>query len=97
VPGMYATVLFKAERRAQALAVPTEAVRGNRKHSVYVVNAQQEIEERPVTLGLETPTCFEVLSGLKEGDLVLVGDLSQVTPGQRVVPKLIPAPTLAQE
>jgi RND family efflux transporter MFP subunit len=88
VPGMYATVVFKPERRAQALAVPTEAVRGNQQHTVYVVNARQEIEERPVTLGLETPTCFEVLGGLKEGDLVVVGELSQVTPGQKVVPKL---------
>jgi hypothetical protein len=45
-----------------------------------------------VTLGLETPTSREVLAGLKEGDLVLVGSRSQVNPGQTVEPKLINSP-----
>jgi hypothetical protein len=48
-----------------------------------------------VTLGLETPTSYEVLAGLKEGDLVLIGSRSQVKPGQKVEPKLISS--LAQE
>ena len=56
VPGMYATVVLKVERRPQALAIPTEAISADKKTSVYVVNSEQEIEERPVTLGLETPT-----------------------------------------
>jgi multidrug efflux pump subunit AcrA (membrane-fusion protein) len=55
---------------------------------VYVVNDQGQIEERPVTLGLETPTSYEVLTGLKEGDLVLIGSRSQVKVGQKVEPKL---------
>ena len=42
-----------------------------------------------MTLGLETPTNYEVLAGLKEGDLVLIGSRSQVKPGQKVEPKLI--------
>ena len=89
VPGMYATVVLKVERRPQALAIPTEAVPAGQKSSVYVVNDQNQIEERPVTLGLETPTSYEVLAGLKEGDLVLIGSRSQVKPGQKVEPKLI--------
>jgi RND family efflux transporter MFP subunit len=88
VPGMYATVVLKVERRPQALAIPTEAVPAGLKSSVYVVNDQGQIEERPVTLGLETPTSYEVLTGLKEGDLVLIGSRSQVKVGQKVEPKL---------
>jgi hypothetical protein len=38
---------------------------------------------------LETPNRYEVLAGLKEGDLVLVGSRSQVKPGQEVEPKLV--------
>jgi RND family efflux transporter MFP subunit len=90
VPGMYATVNLKVQRRPKALAVPTEAVAGDKKATtVFVVNSGQQIEERTVTLGLETPTSYEVLSGLKDGDLVLTSDRSKVKPGQKVEPKLI--------
>jgi RND family efflux transporter MFP subunit len=89
VPGMYATVVLKVDRRPDALAIPTEAVSASQKSSVFVVNDQNQVEERPVTLGLETPSSYEVLTGLKEGDLVLIGSRSQVKPGQKVEPKLI--------
>ena len=89
VPGMYATVVLKVERRPQALAIPTEAISTDRKTSVYVVNSGQEIEERSVTLGLETPTQYEIVGGLNEGDLVMMGSRSQVKPGQKVAAKLI--------
>jgi RND family efflux transporter MFP subunit len=89
VPGMYATVVLKVERRPQALAIPTEAISTDKKNSVYVVNSDQEIEERPVTLGLETAGKYEIVAGLKEGDLVMIGSRSQVKPGQKVEAKLI--------
>jgi RND family efflux transporter MFP subunit len=89
MPGMYATVLLKVERRPQALAIPTEAISTDKKNSVYIVNSEQEIEERPVTLGLETPDKYEVVAGLKEGDLVMIGARSKVKPGQKVEAKVI--------
>jgi len=89
VPGMYARVVLRVERRPGALTVPTEAIASDKNTSVFVVNGDQEIEERQVTLGLETPTQFEVLSGLKEGDLVLIGSRSQVRLGQKVEAKLV--------
>jgi RND family efflux transporter MFP subunit len=95
VPGMYATVVLKVERRPDALAIPTEAVPADQKSSVYVVNDQNQIEDRLVTLGLETPNSYEVLAGLKEGDLVLIGNRSQGKVGQKVESKLITS--LAQQ
>lgn len=91
VPGMYATVVLKVERRPHALAIPTEAVPAGESGtaSVYVVNERGEIDERQVTLGLETPTSHEVIAGLKEGDLVLIGSRSQVKPGQKVEARLV--------
>ena len=89
VPGMYATVALKVQRRPQALAIPTEAVAVDKKATVYVVNANQQIEERTVATGLETATSYEVISGLNEGDLVLISDRSKVKPGQKVEAKLI--------
>lgn len=89
VPGMYATVVLKVERRPRTLAIPTEAISTGANPSVYLVNGSQEIEERPVTLGLETPTRYEITDGLNEGDLVMIGSRSQVKPGQKVAVTLI--------
>lgn len=89
VPGMYATVTLKVEKRPQALAVPIEAVIGGNPPVVYVVNQNNEIEARPVALGMETPDKYEVTSGLNEGDLVVIGNRSKLQAGQKVEPKLI--------
>ena len=88
IPGMYASVILKTERRPNAIAIPTEAITPG-KTSVYVVNGNNEVEERTVSLGLETPTKYEVLAGVKEGDLVLIGNSGQLKPGQKVEPKLV--------
>ena len=89
IPGMYATVVLKVEKHLQALAVPTEAVAGEKTHTVYVVNPDHQIEEREVKLGLETPDKYEVLSGLNEGDLVVIGNRAGFQAGQKVEPKVI--------
>jgi len=86
VPGMYAEVLLKAQRRLQALAVPIEALPPGQGATAYVVNERNEIEERPVTVGLETPTRCEVLSGLRQGERVLTSSRALVKPGQKVEP-----------
>ena len=87
VPGMYATVTLRTDERPRALVIPVEAVAGGGK-SVFVVNAAHRLEEHPVRLGLETPGRYEVLAGLAEGDLVMIGNPAQLAAGQRVEPRL---------
>jgi len=87
VPGMYATVTLKVAERPRALAIPLEAVPPGGS-SVLIVNAAHRIEERPVTLGLETPARYEVLSGLEAGDLVMLGNPAQLPLGQKVEPRI---------
>lgn len=89
IPGMYLTVVLKIERRPAAITVPVEAVAGTKQPTVFVVNAEKKIEERVVRLGIETPTKYEVLSGLREGELVMIGNRAQVRVGQKVVTKAI--------
>ncbi len=89
VPGMYATVVLKVEKHPQTLAVPIEAVAGEKSPTVYVLNRSDQIEERAVTLGLETSDKFEILTGLQEGDLVVLGSRAGFQAGQKVEPKLI--------
>src|SRR5262249_1727304 len=89
VPGMYCRVLLKVQRSPQAITIPIQAVPPGYGGTVDVIDNQGAIEERQVKLGVETPTHFEVISGLKEGELVLVGSRSQIEAGQKVEPKLV--------
>jgi len=89
MPGMYAKVMLKVAQHSQALAIPVEAVAGEKKTTVLVLNRDRQIEERSVRLGLETPEKLEVLSGLQEGDLVIVGSRAQFQAGEKVEPKLL--------
>jgi RND family efflux transporter MFP subunit len=84
IPGMYATIVLKADEHPDALAVPIEAVSNGKQSSVLVVDPNNKVEARPVTLGLETPDKYEILSGLTEGERVMVGNPSHIQPGQKV-------------
>jgi RND family efflux transporter MFP subunit len=85
IPGMYAEVNLTLDRRQRVLAVPVTAIDGDQ---VTVVTAENHIEVRKVQLGLETTSKVEVRSGLKAGDLVVVGSRSGLQPGQEVRPKI---------
>jgi RND family efflux transporter MFP subunit len=91
VPGMYATVGLTTEQHKHALTLPVEAVSRQKSSSVFLVNKNGEIEERTVTTGMETPSEVEIVSGLNEGDIVMIGSRAQVKVGQKVSPKLLVA------
>jgi RND family efflux transporter MFP subunit len=91
-PGMYAAATLTLDRTPDALAVPLQAiVTTENKTTVLVLSDQNEIEQRNVTIGLETPTMIGITSGLKENELVVVGNQSQLKPGQKVTPKQVDA------
>jgi RND family efflux transporter MFP subunit len=94
VPGMYAVVLFQYAHRPNALAIPIEAVSDPKNPNVYLVDAGHKIEARPIKLGVEMPDKFQVTAGLQAGDLVMIGNRSQVRPGQRVEVKEVSQPKL---
>jgi RND family efflux transporter MFP subunit len=90
IAGMSAEATLILNRRDAALAIPTQAVaREGEKTSVLVVDAAGAIAERAVTLGVEAADDIEVLSGVNEGDLVVVGDRVGLKPGQVVQSKVV--------
>ena len=90
LPGLYADATIQLEHKEEALAVPLQALdRTANSVSVDVVSASNNIEIRQVVLGIQTPTDAEVLSGLKEGDMVVVSDRSSLKSGQVVRSKAI--------
>lgn len=70
--GMTATAEVIIERRDDVLLIPNRAIRGTRENPTVVVYVGEEVEEREVTLGLTDGIDTEVLSGLEEGEKVVL-------------------------
>ena len=88
-PGMYADVSLRVQNDPNALTLPLQAItRGADKTTVLVVNSQNHVEEREIHTGIEGSDRIQVLSGLNEGDRVIVGNLRAYRPGQHVNPKV---------
>jgi RND family efflux transporter MFP subunit len=91
VPGMYATVQIPLHSVKGVLTLPTQAVQSSSgvKGSVLLVTANHQVDRRDVTLGLQTATDIEILSGLQENDTVIFGEQSQYKSGQLVTPRVV--------
>jgi RND family efflux transporter MFP subunit len=91
IPGMYAEVHLTLDRRNRVLTIPVAAIDlgGDASSAqVAVITSDNRVELRKVQLGLETANKVEVKSGLKEGDMVVIGNRSGLRPGEEVRPKL---------
>ena len=94
VPGMYAEVDLTMDHRTATLAIPISAVESDpdgltKTGKVLMVTADNRIEMRQVALGIETANHVEVLSGLKSGDSVVIGNRGSLQPGQHVKAKAV--------
>lgn len=91
VAGMYASVLIPLHTAKNVLTLPIQVVQSAKESqgTVLVVNGKNRIEQRAVTLGLQTATQVEIISGLQENEMVVFGEQAQFQTGQLVAPKLI--------
>lgn len=87
-PGMYADVTMNVQRAGDALAVPVQAVdQSGSEPFVVLVNSENKVEKRVIRIGVSTANRVEVLSGLKDGDHVIVANLATFQPGESVQQK----------
>jgi RND family efflux transporter MFP subunit len=90
ISGIYAEAALTLEHKEDIPSVPLQAVNHEAdKTTVFVVNANQQIEDRPVSLGLQTASDAEVVSGLSAGEQVVVSDRSGLKPGEKVNPQTV--------
>jgi RND family efflux transporter MFP subunit len=88
-PGMYADVVLTLEKRDHAVTVPVQALIAKpEKKSVLVVSPEGVIEERNIEIGIQTTAKIEVRAGLEQGEMVVVGNRTELKPGQKVEPKV---------
>ena len=90
MPGMYAEAMLTLEAKDNVLAVPLEALNHEGEQTtVYVASPTGKVEDRVITMGLETSTDAEVVSGLAEDESVIVSDRSGLKPGEEVRPQVV--------
>src|SRR5579864_6178576 len=90
VPGLYAEADLTLEHKEDIPTIPLQALNHeSEKTTVFVVNADGHLEDRPVTLGIQTASDAEVVAGLHEGEMVVVSDRAGLKPGEKVSPQVV--------
>lgn len=85
LPGQFVRVQLPRIEVANAIAVPQRAVvQSGRRSVVYIVDANDSIQVREVTLGVRVGSRLLVQEGLAAGDRVVVEGLSLLRTGARV-------------
>ena len=79
-PEMTASVTIQLGSRAHVLAVPAKAVKREQGKTAVVVLSNGKSETRPVTVGWKDADWVEVVSGVEEGQTVLVETPEAVKP-----------------
>jgi len=82
VPGMNGSAVLVTEERKDVLTVPNRAIRRRGDEVVVEVMVDGKTEIRPVQTGLSDNDNSEVVSGLEEGDLVVVPGTAGANQGQ---------------
>lgn len=91
IPGLYADADVSLEHREDIPAIPLQAINHEAdKTTVFVVKPNGEIEDRAITLGLQTASDAEVVSGLSPGEQIVVSDRSGLRPGEVVHAQVVP-------
>jgi len=78
-PGMTANLSIEVERRADVLLIPTRSVRTQGNQKLVTVLFKGQTVATPVTVGLSNDTSIEVVSGLSEGDAVVINQTTTNT------------------
>jgi membrane fusion protein (multidrug efflux system) len=90
LPGLYAEAELELDQKDNVPSVPVQALNHEGdKTTVLAVNHDGQLEDRTVQVGLQTSTDVEIISGLSEGEQVVVSDRSGLKPGQKVHPQVV--------
>jgi membrane fusion protein (multidrug efflux system) len=84
-PGMFANLDLTLKVRDQAIVIPESALMMQQdKTSVWVVDADEMAQPRPVIVGLRMPGLVEITQGLQNGEKVITEGTQKVRPGGKV-------------
>ena len=86
-PGLYTTIIIESAQKASVPMVPQYAVQESQQGKfVLVIDAENKVRSRNITVGRSISTLWVAESGLKEGDRVVIEGLQKVRSGTLVTP-----------
>jgi len=86
-PGMYVKVVLEDKDKTPALLIPRSAIQESQVGQyVMLVDKKDTVQLRTIKTGVKNGPSIQVLSGLNEGDLVMISGLQKVRPGSVVQP-----------
>ena len=88
-PGMFGWAELTLDEHKDVLNIPIQALSAGENPSLYVIDSSDHLVQRPVKVGLQTPDRVEIVSGVREGDLVYIGNRGQVRVGESVQPEVL--------
>jgi membrane fusion protein, multidrug efflux system len=95
-PGQFVDVSLTLGIQSNVVVVPAEAVQpGQRGQVVYVVNSNQTVDVRPVTVGLTRGNKVVIDKGIAAGETVVIDGQLRLVPGARV--RAVPLVTDSQK
>ncbi len=81
-PLTYNKVTIKTDKSYEGLSIPLSCLADSSYSSAFVWNSEKKvIEKRDIKTGSDDGTCIEVFSGLKEGEIVVEEEYSDVKDG----------------
>ncbi|MHB1021483.1 MAG: efflux RND transporter periplasmic adaptor subunit [Acidobacteriaceae bacterium] len=88
-PGMYCETLVQLQQKNNVVIVPVQGVvQGDGTPYALVVDENNRVQRRNVTLGIQGNNRLEVVSGLKPSDRVIVASQGSFQPGELVHPQV---------
>lgn len=84
-PLTYNKVIIKTDKSYEGLCIPISCLADSSNNSTFVWNQEKKtIEKREIKTGSDDGTYIEVLSGLKEGELVVEDEYNDIKDGVKI-------------
>lgn len=80
----YSGAILNFVRKGKFLTVPLAAMIDSNRNAVFVATGQNTIERRRVRTGVDDGNYVEILSGLREGDIVITSAAEDLKDGMKV-------------
>jgi RND family efflux transporter MFP subunit len=97
-PGMYAETVISLQQRKNVLTIPTQAVvQSDGGSYVLTIDPSGKVQKKVVALGIQGPDMVEVVSGVADGDTVILSGQTNYQAGQTVHPKMNSAVTMPKQ
>jgi RND family efflux transporter MFP subunit len=90
IPGAYAEARITLNHNPSALVVPLQAIEHQGDSTfVTLVDPDNRIQAKQVTLGIQMPDYVEIVGGVSAGEQVVISDRSGLKAGQMIKPKTL--------